>query len=412
MRAWHCAALTLVGAIGCTRQNPAEIAPDARDFLLRQRPTPTYTSSAALLDRAGTGRVAYLGMDAKPSGAVRPGDTLELRHYFEVKEPLGRDYAVVVELAPPGAAEPLSTDAHRPVGGRAPAQLWKAGEIWADAHRLRIPASAKAGALELFVYLSDSGQRATVEAPPQKSDGRNRIRVATFTVDAAAGAPAGDDLPAVTIPRASAPITADGKLDEAAWEKAPVLRFYDSLGREGTISQSTALKLLWDDQNLYVGFTNEDVDITDPYQNRDDPIYDHETCEIFLMPNVIAPALGPYVELQASPKGIIFDAAFVARRQGMDKSFNAGQTVGTTIEGTLNEDKPDQRWISEWVVPWKNIRGVMAPPKAGDEWRMNAFRIEKHKAGGQLVGEYSAWSPPRVGDFHNTERFGRLRFGP
>ncbi|MFO0726181.1 MAG: carbohydrate-binding family 9-like protein [Myxococcota bacterium] len=364
------------------------------------------------MDRVGTGRAAYLGLDVKPAGPVRPGDTLELTHYFEVNEPLGKDYAVIVELAAPGVPAPISTDAHRPIGGRAPTQLWKRGEIWADQHRIRVPPNARAPALEVLVGLSDSGQRATVEAPSQKSDGRDRIRAAMIPLDLS-GAPAVDDgLPSVVVPRASGPITPDGKLDEPAWAKAPVLGFEDSMGRAGTISQKTELRLLWDDQYLYVGFTNDDIDITDPYQNRDDPIYDHETCEIFLMPNVIAPALGPYVELQASPKGIIFDAAFVARRQGMDKSFNAGQTVGTIIDGTLNEPTPDRRWISEWIVPWKNIRGVTAPPKAGDEWRLNAFRIEKHGSGKDQVGEYSAWSPPRVGDFHNTERFGRLRFGP
>ena len=66
--------------------------------------------------------------------------------------------------------------------------------------------------------------------------------------------------------------------------------------------------------------------------------------------------LGPYVELQASPRGVIFDAAFTARRQGMDTTFNAAQTVGTKIEGTIDDpsDK-DRGWVSEWVVPWKSI---------------------------------------------------------
>ncbi len=50
--------------------------------------------------------------------------------------------------------------------------------------------------------------------------------------------------------------------------------------------------------------------------------------------------------------------------------------------------------------------------KRHDEWRMNAYRIEKHNEGGKLKGEFTAWSPPKVGDFHNVVRFGRMKFGP
>ena len=38
------------------------------------------------------------------------------------------------------------------------------------------------------------------------------------------------------------------------------------------------------------------------------------------MPNVVAPALGPYVELQSSPGGVIFDATFDGRRRGFNKA--------------------------------------------------------------------------------------------
>jgi hypothetical protein len=100
----------------------------------------------------------------------------------------------------------------------------------------------------------------------------------------------------------------------------------------------------------------------------------------------------------------------------MDKSFEAGQTVGTVLDGTLEapESNPadrDRGWVSEWVVPFAKIKWLNAPPKPGDEWRMNAYRIEKHREDGRLEGEFSGWSPPRVGDFHNIARFGRMKFG-
>jgi hypothetical protein len=95
----------------------------------------------------------------------------------------------------------------------------------------------------------------------------------------------------------------------------------------------------------------------------------------------------------------------------MNVGFDAGQEVGTSRDGTLDDDRPDRGWTSEWVVPFARLPGVDGAPAPGAEWRMNAFRIEKHHRDGRLESEYTAWSPPRVGDFHALERFGRLRFG-
>ena len=148
-----------------------------------------------------------------------------------------------------------------------------------------------------------------------------------------------------------------------AWD-APVLSFSDSLGRAVATRFETKLKLLYDQQNLYVAFEAKDQDVSCVHQNRDDPIYDHEAVELFIMPHVQAPKIGPYFELQASPKGVIFDAAFTGRRQGMDVSYNASQKVGTTVQGTLNqENDKDTGYISEWVVPFAKMKWA-TPPKA------------------------------------------------
>ncbi|MEO1337382.1 MAG: carbohydrate-binding family 9-like protein, partial [Myxococcota bacterium] len=251
----------------------------------------------------------------------------------------------------------------------------------------------------------------TAQTLPGQQDGRDHLLAARFSVEGRTKPV--DDLPVARIVRTDSPIVPDGELDEPGWKRAPVLEFADSMGRNIVIRHKTRLRLLYDDQNLYVAFEADDTDITERYKNRDDPIYEHETVELFVMPNVTAPNTGPYVELQASPTGVIFDASFDGPRRGMNKRYGAGQKVGTAVDGTLNDERPDRGWVSEWVVPFKNIRGVQKPPAAGTEWRMNAFRIEKYRRGGRQIGEFSAWSPPRVGDFHHVARFGRMRFeGP
>jgi hypothetical protein len=403
--------LALVGlsllAASCKKGNGSPPPSGELARLRRDSVRPAFPARALLLERSGKGRVRYLGADLSPS-APRRGEVAELTHYFQVEVAPTGDADVFVHGEVPGGERVLVAD-HAPFFGQRALSAIPQGEIWADPHRVKLPEDVASPVLELYVGLFKGDLRWTVEAPAGGSDGEDRIRLGALKLE---GPLPADELPTAEVPRATGPITPDGKLDEAAWAEAPVLTFADSMGSDRPVAFPTRLRLLWDDQNLYVGFEAVDADVTERYAKRDDPIYEHETVELFLMPNVVAPQLGPYVELQASPGGVIFDASFEARRQGMNTRWDAAQKVGTTVDGTLDGDEPDRGWVSEWAVPFTSLRGVSAAPKAGDEWRMNAFRIEKHRKDGQLAGEYTAWSPPRVGDFHNTARFGRLRFAP
>ena len=432
-------ALFFAEAPGCKRSaDDAPLPPELAARLLSQV-SPRFPSNASIHERSGRGVVTYLGFDTDPS-TIKAGDVVTLTHYFRVDHPFSGDYDVFVH----GESSDSSADSangsngpngpngsngsgslaggagregrqrilvadHAPVIGRRPTHLWKVGEIWADPHRVLIPANTPSPRIEILVGLFKGETRLTLEAEPGKNDGYDRLRAGILTIEGIT-----DDLPEVIVARLQPgeSIEPDGRLDEAAWSRAQALELSDSMGRRPPPANApTTLKLLYDDTYLYVGFDAADPDITERYAQRDDPIYEHEAVEVFLMPNTQAPRLGPYVELQASPGGVIFDAAFTARRQGMDKSFNAGQTVGTQIKGTLNQADVDQGWVSEWRVPWLSIRGVTKPPSPEDEWRMNAFRIDKSRVDGHDTSEYTAWSPPRIGDFHNVVRFGRMKFG-
>jgi hypothetical protein len=379
---------------------------DPRVVALRiASPKPRFQSETVLSERDGRGRIEYLGLDVEPP-AFAPRDVIQLVHYFRVVEPVSSEWDVFVHGETPEGERVLIAD-HAPVLGKLPTTVWEKGDVWSDPHKVLVP-DAASGTLVFYAGLFKGDLRMTVEGPPRSHDGRDRVRAAAIRL----GGSAADDLPETVVGRATSSIVADGKLDEPAWTAAPVLAFSDSMGRKIDARFPTKLRLLYDDQNLYVGFESTDGDITEQYSKRDDPIYEHETVELFIMPGVAAPDLGPYIELQASPTGVIFDASFTGRRQGMDKSFDAGQQVGTTIDGTLNVADTDRGWISEWIVPFAKMKWVTAAPKPGAEWRLNAFRIEKFRAEGQTEGEFTAWSPPRVGDFHNVARFGKMKFGP
>lgn len=257
------------------------------------------------------------------------------------------------------------------------------------------------------------GRRWPLISPqPIQRTASDRLVLGTTTVPEAP-----PSLPTAMAAWRTGPIQLDGRLDEAAWDQAAPHTLSDSLGRPGP-RHSTTLKLLYDERYLYVAFAAEDPDVRCPFAQatapppRDRPIYEHEAVELFLMPHRRAPDTGPYVELQSSPSGAIFDAAFRGPRQGMDRGYNAGQQVATVVDGSLNAPGPDRGWRTEWRVPFTALRGVSAAPAPGEVWRMNAFRVETSRVSGRAQNEYTAWSPPHVGDFHAVHRFGHLLFGP
>lgn len=391
-------AVALLSFGGCR----ADPGPDPRQRLAASE-APEAEVEARFFERGGPGRLRYRGPTVSPS-PLRAGAPLELAHVWEVEVAFASDPRVFVHFESDAQGR-LAVDDHHPVGGAHRFSRMAPGEIWRDAHAMRVPSNATSGTLRVFVGLFEGDTRMTLETVPGRNDGQNRLLAAEIPLE---GRPA-PELPVATVARAQGPIDPDGRLDEPDWASAEILELTDTLGRPRPTEFPTRLRLLYDDRFLYVGFEAEDEDVSERFEKRDDPIYEHETVELFLMPSVTAPELGPYVELQASPGGVLFDASFTGPRQGMDRSFDAGQTVGTRIDGSLNDPAPDRGWVSEWKVPFSGL--VDEAPQSGDEWRMNAFRIEKHRRGDRLRGEYTAWSPPLVGDFHAVKRFGRLRFG-
>jgi hypothetical protein len=82
--------------------------------------------------------------------------------------------------------------------------------------------------------------------------------------------------------------------------------------------------------------------------------------------------------------------------------------VAVKAGGTLNDSADDDTgWTAELALPFKTLtEGGGVPPKAGDEWRANFFRVDVTKG----KPAYSAWSPPLRGDFHALDRFGSVVF--
>src|SRR5688572_7856986 len=112
-------------------------------------------------------------------------------------------------------------------------------------------------------------------------------------------------VPRYEVKRAVAPITIDGKTDEAPWAAAPAVTLQFLWDSQTGAKQTTRARLLWDGSGLYVGFDADDADITARFEQRDDPTYRDDAVEIFINPNPQQEVV--YYGFEMNARGVLYD---------------------------------------------------------------------------------------------------------
>ena len=226
-------------------------------------------------------------------------------------------------------------------------------------------------------------------------------------------------------PRAVAPPTLDGTLDEAIWDHAPWSElFVDIEGdRKPAPLFDTRMRMLWDDDALYIGARLDEPHVWGTLTQHDAVIYHDNDFEVFLDPSGRG---HHYVELEVNPLNTTWDLLLTHpyRSGGMPISGWEFEGVRTAIaiDGTLNDPSDiDIGWTVEIAIPWASLRdvaGVPCPPRDGDQWRINFSRVEwQHSV---IDGAYRkppdtpeynwVWSPQHAIDMHRPEWWGVLQF--
>ena len=214
--------------------------------------------------------------------------------------------------------------------------------------------------------------------------------------------------PHYDIRHASAPINIDGTADEPAWRLAkPVSDFHFNVWKEGE-KEATEVKMLWDDQNLYVAYFCHDKHISASVTQRHGPVSKDDCVEIFVSPN---PAkVTNYYTFEINAIGTMLNRCRTDWWTGAKTWEPEGVVYRTSLQGLPRKDESagDDHWSVELAIPFKNFShdAGHTPPQDGDEWRLNLMRI-----GGITNAQASTWSPlaPAEG-FHTPAKFGFVRF--
>ena len=245
----------------------------------------------------------------------------------------------------------------------------------------------------------------------------------------------------------------DGRLVSEPWREANRSPLFVDMATGEPASLTTEAAILWDDDNLYVGFWIEEPFPRAHLTERDSIIFTENDVELFIDGGDC------YYELEINALGTLYEVFFIWRdayqrgsrfdipefdllsrkalsfagdfdRQAesfwwgtnprgprwafLDWDF-PGLRSAVHVDGFLND--PSRRshgWTVELALPWsgmKHLAGDRAcPPNPGDVWRMFLGRFQKIQT---TEGEkQAAWclTPHGVYDTHMPEKWTEIQF--
>jgi len=196
-------------------------------------------------------------------------------------------------------------------------------------------------------------------------------------------------------------ISGDGTAPE--WNRADWISLEK---RRGVADYTTRVKLLYSETGIFGLFSCQDVKITATLKEDFANLWTEDVIEVFFWPDESVPL---YFEYELSPLNYEL-AILVPNMDGTffgwkpwqydgDRKTRHATRIVTKEDGTVTE------WRAEFFIPYsllKPLRNV--PPEAGDQWRMNLYRIDYDNASAAW-----SWQPVRT-NFHNFERFGVIVF--
>ncbi|HEX6276677.1 MAG TPA: carbohydrate-binding family 9-like protein [Polyangiaceae bacterium] len=354
----------------------------------------------------------------------KPDKKVKLTLYWRVKQKLDEDMRLTTHVLDASGERLVSLDDRGPLrekkGGKRtlPLSAWEPGKIYVDEQPFKFPSKVKTDRFQIVAGVYKGKERVAIKSGPK--DAQNRVVVVNMPFSRSSESKSKTPkFPSVRVSKldAKAKIKVDGKLDEPEWETAARIGpFVDvATGQPNkTFPVNGRAKLLWNEQNLYVGFEVEDKDVVGgfPKTAKDPHLWTKDTVEIMADPDGDGDNQD-YYEIQVGPQNLVFDSQFDKYNEPKTEpdgpfghqDWSSALKSAVVVDGTL--DKPgdeDKGYVVELAIPWKSFsKAKQVPPRHGDNWRMNFYAMQENSG--------VAWSPILgQGNFHKASRFGKVSF--
>lgn len=223
----------------------------------------------------------------------------------------------------------------------------------------------------------------------------------------------------------------DGQLNETTWQDADWSEpFLDIQGPDlPTPNQLTQMKMLWDQENLYIGVKLNEKNIWATYTERESVIFHENDIEVFIDPDGDT---HNYYEIEVNALGTLWDLLLTKPYKNGGKPINGWNIndleYAIHLSGTINDPTDlDNYWSIEMAIPWKSLSQSGPSYKApadGEQWRINFSRVQwqiapnsngykkiiNPKTGKSFPEDNWVWSAMGPINMHLPERWGYLQF--
>ena len=226
-------------------------------------------------------------------------------------------------------------------------------------------------------------------------------------------------------------ISIDGKIDEASWTQTEWTD--DFVDIEGPSKPAprfrTRVKMLWDTLYLYIAAEVEEPHVWATLTEHDAVIFYDNDFEMFIDPDGDT---HQYYEIEMNALNTVWELLLIQPYRDGGPAVNGWDIPGlknaVNVRGTLNKPgDQDEGWSVELAIPWRTLRECAhrnAPPKDGDQWRINFSRVEwkieiadgmYHKVKNPETGkpfpeDNWVWSPQGLINIHYPEMWGFVQF--
>jgi len=236
--------------------------------------------------------------------------------------------------------------------------------------------------------------------------------------------------------RTTIPIIIDGLINEADWQNAVWSEYFADI--EGSLkpepAYKTRMKMLWDNNYLYIAAEMEDPHVWATLRERESIIFYDNDFEIFIDPDGDT---HHYLEYEMNAFNTQWDLMLLKPyrddlRQNVaidNWNFN-GIKSAVYVDGTINNPKDnDKGWSLEIAIPLDALVELSSTgkmPVQGEQYRIDFSRVEwtvdvvdgKYKKRTHLVDGVEkpmpennwVWSPQGVVAMHQPETWGFLQF--
>ena len=194
-----------------------------------------------------------------------------------------------------------------------------------------------------------------------------------------------------------------------AWERAQEVTW-------GPEIYATSFRALWGEEGLFVRFDAVDPSPWHTLTEHDDHLWNEEVVEIFIDPDGDG---RNYVEVQINPHNVVCDLVIFEGSPNLRSDIDWNhEGLRSSVQPLRGADGETIGWTAVVFLPWSgfatlpDIGGVRLPPRGGDVWRFNVFRIKRPAGPAEPERDavYAAWSPTSGPSFHEPAVFRALEF--